>query len=627
MKIYKLLIFLVFLINNFVDYSYSQDLDSLPENFYSWQLDEAYQKNYIELDTIIDNFHIYNPIDQYSIFTTSLGNLGSENKSNIFFSERENNYSDFIFDETFEPFLLTAQSQKYYFSKKPHFDLKYIMGKKQKNENTVNALYTQNINEKWNLGVNYRLYSSAGEFANTQTSLHSYNAFLSYIGSRYSMHASFVRNKFRLEENGGIIDTVYVSPEFTEPRLSAASSIYYKRDFFVSQEYKFGTKSYELVNDTTNKEIFHEIGRINYVFNIENNYRKYTDASPVDSFYRNIYLDSLKTSDSLNLRLIENTFIWTFKEITRKNIKFRTSFGSSLENMKYYSFKGYIFTDESEYYTSAKAVSDIFGKFGKIAFAINAKYYFYGFKNENYTVKFNFYKLFGISKEAFDVYLKTKIEKTNPLLYEQSNYSNNFIWENSFKEKTNTSLRFGVNIPSIHTKIEFAAGKYQNYVYFGLDTIPHQLVNNLNIISFRAHKDFNLWRFKSKNKIIYQFADNEDVMRLPQLAIYHSLYYESFFFKKALFAQIGYELRYSTAYKSMSYMPATGQFYLSDDINVGEYPVINAFLNMKIREVSLFIKFEHINGQFLGNEYAYNLNHYPINSTAFKFGAFWRFND
>jgi len=626
---YKFTILFFFLINISIHFSYGQIVDSLPKNLYSWQLDEAYQKYNVEFDTIINNFQVFNDIDKKSISNTVTGNLGSVNQSNIFFNEKENRYTNFIFDKTVEPYLLTIKNQKYYFSKKPYFDLKYVMGTKQRKENDLNVLYTQNINKYWNIGFRYKLHSAKGDFQRSKTSLHSYNAFLSYIGKRYSMHSAFIRNKFKYEENGGIVDTVYVEKDFASPRLNEANSIYYKRNFFISQEYKFGTKSYKLVNDTNNIELFNEIGRINYIFNIENNYRKYTEKIDEENdFYNHIYLDTLKTSDSLNLRLIENTFIWTFKEISKKNIKFRTSFGASLENIKYTRFKGYVFTEAPEMYNSTKALSDIYGKFGKILFAINANYYFEGYKKDNFLLNFRFNKTFVGKKHRFDVYLKTKIEKVNPFLYEQAHYSNNFRWNNSFKEKINSFIKFGFDFPTISGKIEFAAGNYTNYIYFGYDSQPNQYGNDLNILSARIHKNFKLWKFYSNNKAVYQVADNDTIISLPEISIYHSLYFENTFFKKALFAQIGYELRYSTAFRSLSYMPATGQFYQTTEGRiVGDYPVINVFMNMNIKNVLMFLKFEYINGLFLNNEYVFSLNNYPINSSIFRIGVRWQFQN
>ena len=629
MSNYKFIILFFLLVNSNVYYLYSQTVDSLSDNLYSWQLDEAFQKYYVDFDTTVNNIQEFNLIDKNSISNSVIGDLGSACRSNIFFTEKENRYTNFIFDENIEPYLLTISNQKYYFSKTPYFDLKYVMGTKQRKENDLNVLYTQNINKNWNVGFRYKLHSAKGELLRNKTSLHSYNAFFSYIGERYSMHSTFIRNKFSYDENGGISDTAFVEKDFALPRINAANSVYYKRNFFISQEYKFGTKRYELVNDTTNKEIFNELGRINYIFNVENNYRKYSEVNIVDSsFYQHMYIDSLATSDSLNLRLIENTFIWTFKEIYKKNIKFRTSFGASLENIKYTRFKGYVFIEKPEMYNSTKALSSIFGKFGNILFVINVNYYFEGYKEGNYLLNFNFNKTFVTKKQKFDVYLKTKLEKVNPFLYEQANTNNIFTWNNSFKEKINSSIRFGFNFPSISAKIELAAGSYANYIYFGNDSLPNQYEKGLNILSARVHKNFKLWKFHSNNKIIYQITDNDSIISLPKLSVYHSLYFENYLFKKAMFAQIGYELKYSTAFNALSYMPATGQFYQSNDgRRVGDYPVISAFMNMNIKNVLLFLKFEHVNGQFLKNEYAFSLNNYPVTSSIFRIGVRWQFKN
>ncbi len=261
-------------------------------------------------------------------------------------------------------------------------------------------------------------------------------------------------------------------------------------------------------------------------------------------------------------------------------------------------------------------------------FAINTNFYFEGYKKNNYLINFRLNKTFVGKKHKFDVYFKTKLEKLNPFLYEQAHYSNSFEWDNSFKEKINSSVRFGFNFPSFNAKIELATGRYSNYIYFGYDSIPNQYQKDLSILSARLHKNFSIGKFKINNKIIYQIADNNDIISLPEFAAEHSAYYENYFFKKAIFAQLGYELRYTTEYRALSYMPSTGQFYQSSTGKlVGNYPVINLFVNMNVKDALIFFKYEYINGLFLFEEYAYSLNNYPVHTGIFRIGVRWQFND
>ncbi|NJO91523.1 MAG: putative porin [Chloroflexia bacterium] len=300
---------------------------------------------------MIDNFQNYIPVDRYSISNSWLGNIGSASKSNIRFTQQEENRPDFIFDNNYRPYVFSQENQVFYHSKSPFFNIHWTTSSKTRDENQLYALYTQNINKKLNVGMRYKLISSKGEFDNSLISEHSMNPFISYIGERYSIHASFIRNKFKSEENGGInhlgTDNTPVEPEFATPLMTTASSVYYDRSFFVSQEYKFGFTKKIVINDSTTESTFREIGRINHVFSYDDNYRVFADENPIKKtitegvqtgYYDTIFyqLDKLnETRDSIKYAKIENSLYWTFKEIKKPNFSGRLTVGGTMENIKW----------------------------------------------------------------------------------------------------------------------------------------------------------------------------------------------------------------------------------------------------------------------------------------------------
>jgi hypothetical protein len=191
--------------------------DTTKNELYGWQLIDGFLVEPYEFDTIIDNFQVYNPVERYSISNNWLGNLGSAWKSNIQFTQHDENRADFIFDENYRPYMFSKENQVFYHSKSPYFNVHWTTSSKTRNENQLYALFTQSINKKLNVGMRYKLISSTGEFDNQLISEHSMNPFVSYTGERYSLHASFIRNKFKSQENGGIdhlgADSAVVEPE------------------------------------------------------------------------------------------------------------------------------------------------------------------------------------------------------------------------------------------------------------------------------------------------------------------------------------------------------------------------------------------------------------------------------
>ena len=72
MRSYKKIICLFLILNSNIYLSISQSVDSLQNEEYAWQLDEAYQKIYIKIDTVLDNFQVFKDIENNSISNSTL---------------------------------------------------------------------------------------------------------------------------------------------------------------------------------------------------------------------------------------------------------------------------------------------------------------------------------------------------------------------------------------------------------------------------------------------------------------------------------------------------------------------------------------------------------------------------
>jgi len=658
----KKITLLLILTLSFKVIAYSQE-DSTKNELYGWTLLDGFLIEPYEFDTVIDYFQILNPIEHYSTSNSWLGNLGSAWKSNLFFSQFNEKRTDFIFDNNYRPYVFSKENQVFYHSKKPYFNIHWTASPKSRNENQLSVLYTQNINRKWNIGMRYKLISSAGEFPNSLVAEHSMNPFVSYSGDRYSMHAAFIRNRFKSQENGGVDTTNAPDPEFAQAFLQSASSVYYDRSFFFSQEYKFGFTKTIVINDSTTESTFKELGRINHVFSFDDNYRVYFEEKPLSVYYDSTYnYDDTQTRDSVRMAKFENSIYWTFKEIKKPNFSGRLTVGGTMENIKWIN-NGvwstidsintetndtvYMSSDTAFYntnYNNIKLSGSLDARTKMFVFNVSAYYYLGDVigktnKADNFGGSLLISKGIMVGKRQSDFYFKLNISKHSPYLYQQRYESNHYSWDNSadFSNIDIQEIRAGLSIPSIRAKAEFAYNSTKNYIYFDSVAIPQQYKGEfVNVMSIRLDKDFLLGknkkygRFYIKNKIVYQIppADLGNVIRLPQLAIYHSTYYNLDFFlgKYSIEAQAGYDLNFISGYDALGYNPAVGQFYQSNSgIPTGDYPVINAFLNMRIKDVLLFFRYENLFNQFSKNKYYFILDRYPMNTSAFRFGVSWRF--
>ncbi len=643
--------------------------DTTKNELYGWQLVDGFLVEPYEFDTIIDNFQNYIPVERYSISNSWLGNIGSASRSNIQFTQHEENRSDFIFDNNYRPYVFSKENQVFYHSQSPFFNIHWTTSSKSRDENQLYALYTQNINKKLNIGMRYKLISSKGEFDNSLISEHSINPFISYTGERYSLHVSFIRNKFKSQENGGInhlgADNTPVEPEFATPLLTTANSVYYDRSFFASQEYKFGFTKKIMINDTTEESTFRELGRINHVFSYDDNYRVFADDNPIKKtitdgvqtgYYDTIFyqLDKLnKTRDSINYAKIENSLYWTFKEIQKPNFNGRLTVGGTMENIQWANTVLQPLPDSTDAdnvtYYSMHENKTFVTKYDNIKlsasldartkmFIFDAGAYYYLDKVIGTTNKANNYGLdlliskgIIIGKRQSDFYFKLKLRGESPYIFQEHYESNHFSWENTFKISNVQEIRAGLSIPSIRVKGEFATKLITNYIYCDENLSFQQIDNDvLSLTSVRLHKDFKLGRFFIKNKVVYQLPPNfeEDIISIPEWSFYNTTYFDlnHFLDKISVEAQVGFDITYYSKFKALGYNPVVGQFHQSgSDVYAGEYPIINVFINMRIKTVLLFFKYENMVNMFRKDKYYFILDKYAMNVTAFRFGVSWRF--
>lgn len=125
---------------------------------------------------------------------------------------------------------------------------------------------------------------------------------------------------------------------------------------------------------------------------------------------------------------------------------------------------------------------------------------------------------------------------------------------------------------------------------------------------------------------MYQHISKDEALKLPSLLANATISYEGSLFKGAIYAMTGIEVFYNTSWYAPAYMPASGSFYLQDQIKTGNYPFMDVFLNLRIKRARIFLLLQHANSGLTGYRY-YMVPTYPMADRAFKFGVNWMFFD
>ena len=88
--------------------------------------------------------------------------------------------------------------------------------------------------------------------------------------------------------------------------------------------------------------------------------------------------------------------------------------------------------------------------------------------------------------------------------------------------------------------------------------------------------------------------------------------------------QTGITFQYFTAYHANSYNPLLSEFYVQNTEKIGSFPLMDFFVNARVRQTRIFLKAEHFNSSFTGNKF-YSAPNYPYKDFVIRFGLVWNF--
>src|SRR5690606_25317610 len=151
-----------------------------------------------------------------------------------------------------------------------------------------------------------------------------------------------------------------------------------------------------------------------------------------------------------------------------------------------------------------------------------------------------------------------------------------------------------------------------DYLYFSNDattddrliTTPKQYDKSISYLGVKLSKEFRVGKFALDNTVLYQqVVQDDDILNVPQFVTRHTLYFSDYVFKKAMFLQTGFSVNYFTNYFANDYNPLIGEFYVQNQREIGNFPVIDFFINAKVSTARIFLKAEHFNSSLTGNTF------------------------
>jgi hypothetical protein len=154
---------------------------------------------------------------------------------------------------------------------------------------------------------------------------------------------------------------------------------------------------------------------------------------------------------------------------------------------------------------------------------------------------------------------------------------------------------------------------------------PKQYDKTITYLSVKIAREFKWWKLALDNTLLYQEVDQKDaILNVPKIVTRNSLYFTDYFFKKALYLQTGFTVNYFTKFYVNDYNPVLTESFVQNDKKVGAFPMVDFFVNARIRQTRIFLKAEHFNSKMTGNTF-YTAPNYPYRDFMIRFGLVWNF--
>ncbi len=488
----------------------------------------------------------------------------------------------------------------------------------------LDAFFTVNTSPNLNFSGAYKGMRSLGRYQHSLTSTGNFRATLNYTtpNGKYRVWSHFVSQDLMNEENGGLAPlslTQYLEKEEEiedrsrlDVNFEDAQSTLFGKRFYLDHAYSFNK-----IEASSNLIIRHK-------FNFSDKEYLFEQATASPLFgpsYENV-----NVRDEVEYQNVYNELSATFKNDVLGEISVR----GGLTNYNY-GYNTALIIDQD--YILNRLVGETFSagggytaKWGDFSFYSEAMINVSGEFDGNFLKAGASYPLF----EGLDLTLaagtSSRAPNMNFLLY-QSDYIN-YNWQNDFSNIRTQNAIFGMLSPQFFD-LTLEYNNIENYTYFERNeeelTRPMQYEGALNYFKAKAEKKFEFGVFGLANTMMYQkVLDGDDVLNVPEFVTRNSFYYQDHWFQRALFLQTGLTLKYFSKYHMDAYDPVLAEFYVQNDAEFGDYPVVDFFFNGRIKQARIFFKLEHVNSLLTGNN-NFSAPLYPYKDFAVRFGLVWNF--
>ena len=480
----------------------------------------------------------------------------------------------------------------------------------------TDVLFTTNVNRKLNFSLGFKALRSLGKYQNSLSGSKNFTFTYNYNSKKFSSKSFYLSQKLEKHESGGlslisINDFESKDPVFNERsklnvKFEDAVNVYFQRDFYSHNKFKISDNKKNLSLNHT----------LHYV-TVNNSYNQ----SLINNYYGGLIGGITTVDDKFKFRSINNkisfdisNIIFDFTEIGFINFNYEYfNLNSSNEKIK-----------ENSNLFSIKLSKNF--EILDLDFDLQKK-----ISGDRIGDRLNIV-LKPAKKFNLDLNLKLSSVKSHPgLIYD--NYYSGFSgvnWTNR-NDLVNTSSIFINYINKKFGQFSLSGSLINNYVYVSTENsdiesyIPqiNQAEFDIKLFKLKYVKNFIFGKFSMNNSFLIQDVDqNDNILNIPDFVYRNSFFISEKIFKNVLEIQSGFNFKIFSKFFINEYNPVISTFHIQDKRKIGGFPIVDFFLNAKIRQTRLFFIFEHINSSFSENNF-FTTPSMPYRDSNFRFGLNW----
>jgi len=519
---------------------------------------------------------------------------------------------------------LEVEDVTYFRVPTPTTELFYKTGIQQ--GQVLNSLLTTNITPQLNMSIAYKGLRSLGDYRNALASHQNFRATSSFEtkNKRYQARVHYVAHNLLNQENGGLSDASLLlfgfddaefrDRERLETNYTDAESLLKSNRLYLKQSFNLWQHTDSLHKQDSYLQLGHEFINANKYYNFNQ------DAANIfiGEAYKNTIADSTYHNKTDNVVFADLKSPYVLGKLGVKATYSQYNYGYKsvlyLDNQTIPDkLKGNVLSAEASWQAKFRTFSLNSG----IGTIIS------GDLKGNYLTGTAAYTIDSLFTAKATLSVQSHAPNFNSQLY-QSDYID-YNWHKSLENENTRYLGFSLESDKL-VDVQASITQKDDYTYFDENSKPQQYDEMLQYFKVKAHKAISYKKFTLDNTLLYQnVMTGNEVFRVPEIVTENTLYFTDYVFKgDPLFLQTGITFKYFTKYQAAEFNPLLNEFRLQNTTEVGNFPMLDVFVNGQIRRTRLFFKAENISALWeRGNYFATPTQ--PYRDFTIRFGLVWNF--